>query len=67
MKKIIGFSSLAVLLMTMAYACGPAEVKKEKEVIIVPVQTKTVTEPAKKTTTISIDNKGVKVETKKDN
>lgn len=65
MKKIIGFSSLALMLMTMAYACGPAEVKKE--VIVVPVQTRTVTEPPKKSTTISIDNKGVKVETKKDN
>lgn len=65
MKKFIGFSSLAFILMSLFAACEPKEAKKE--VIVVPVQTRTVTEPPKKSTTISIDNKGVKVETKKDN
>ncbi len=65
MKKIIGFSSLAVILMSMFIACGPAEVKKE--VIIVPVQTRTVTEPPVKSTTITVDKNGVKIEAKKDN
>ncbi len=65
MKKFIGFTSLALVLMSLAVACGPEEAKKE--VIVVPVQTRTVTEPPKKSTTITVDKNGVKVETKKDN
>ena len=65
MKKFIGFTSLALVLMSLAVACGPEEAKKE--VIVVPVQTRTVTEPPKKATTITVDKNGVKVETKKDN
>ena len=65
MKKLIGFSSLAAIVITLATACGPAEVKKE--VIVVPVQTRTVTTPPEKTTTITVDKNGVKIEAKKDN
>jgi hypothetical protein len=66
MKKIIGFSSLIALLTIMVSSCGPAEVKKE--VIIVPAQPQRVIiekEPAKKSTTITLDKNGVKVESKK--
>jgi hypothetical protein len=68
MKKIIGFSSFAALLVITFYSCGPAAIKKEKEVIIVPAQTQPVIivkEPVKKPTTITLDKNGVKVELKK--
>ena len=66
MKKILTFSSLALALTMVFYACGPKEEKKE--VIVVPTQTQTIIrekEPAKKTTTITVDKNGVKVEGKK--
>ena len=66
MKKIIGFSLLIAVLTIMVYSCGPSEVKKE--VIIVPAQPQRVIiekEPAKKSTTITLDKNGVKVKAKK--
>lgn len=65
MKKLIGFTSLFLVLVSLAVACGPQEAKKE--VIVVPVQTRTVSEPPKKSTTVTVDKNGVKVESKKDN
>jgi hypothetical protein len=64
MKKIIGFLSVALVLMA-APSCGD---KTKKEVVVVPTQTKTIIvekEPAPKNTVITLDKKGVKVETKK--
>lgn len=64
MKKILTFSSLALALTMVIYACTPKEEKKE--VIVVPTQTIIrEKEPAKKTTTITLDKNGVKVEGKK--
>jgi hypothetical protein len=67
MKKIIGFSSLVIVLIIMVSSCGNEEAKKE--VIVVPVQTQPVIvkekEPVKKSTTITLDKNGVKVEAKK--
>jgi hypothetical protein len=67
MKKIIGFCSLVTVVTVIVISCGPAEVKKE--VIIVPTQSQPVIikekEPVKKTTTITLDKNGVKVEAKK--
>lgn len=60
MKKIIGLLSLVVLFITMACSNDkPAEVKKE--IIVVPSGPAT----PEKSTTIIVDKKGVKVETKK--
>jgi hypothetical protein len=65
MKNIIGLLSLALVLVTMACNNKPAEVKKE--VIIVPATTPVVVikEPPVKSTTVTLDKNGVKVETKK--
>lgn len=67
MKKIIGLLSLALVLVTMACNNKPAEVKKE--VIVVPTTTPVIitTEPPAKSTTVTLDKNGVKVETKKVN
>jgi ABC-type metal ion transport system substrate-binding protein len=61
MKKIIGFVSLAVVLTAIIYSCRPAA---KKEVIVVP-SNQPAKEPAKKSTTITLDKNGVKVEAKK--
>lgn len=61
MKKIIGLLSLALVLVTMACNNKPAE----KEVIVVPAATPVVKEPPAKSTTVTLDKNGVKVETKK--
>ena len=64
MKKILTFSFLALALTMVIYACTPKEEKKE--VIVVPTQTIIrEKEPEKKTTTITLDKNGVKVEAKK--
>ena len=64
MKKIIGFLSLAVVLVTMSCTAKPAEVKKE--VIVVPAKPVVVVKaPAAKATSVTLDKNGVKVETKK--
>jgi len=65
MKKIFGLLSIAGLLAVMG--CGndkPAEVKKE--IIVVPART-IVVDPPQKTTTVTLDKNGVKVQTRKDN
>jgi hypothetical protein len=64
MKKIIALLSLAVAVTTIAYSCRPAA---KKEVIVVPSQQPViiVKEPEKKSTTITLDKNGVKVEAKK--
>ena len=66
MKKIIGLLSLAVVLTTLSCTNKPAEVTKE--VIVVP-ESKTiiVKDPPEKSTNITLDKNGVKVETKKMN
>ena len=64
MKKIIGFLSLAAVLTTLSCTDKPAEVKKE--VIIVPSSpTIIVKDPPAKSTTVTLDKNGVKVESKK--
>lgn len=68
MKKIIGFSTMTAVLAVFGYSCGSSDTKTEKEIIVVPAQTEKtiiVKEPEKKTTTITLDKKGVKVEGKK--
>jgi len=64
MKKIVAFLSLAVFLTTITYSCRPAA---KKEVIVVPSKESViiVKEPEKKSTTITLDRNGVKVEAKK--
>jgi copper chaperone CopZ len=64
MKKIIGFLSVALVLITMACTNEPAEVKKE--VIVVPsAPVIIVKDPPEKSTKVTLDKNGVKVETKK--
>ena len=64
MKNIIGFLSVAAVLTAMSCTDQTKEVKKE--VIVVPAQpTIIVKDPPAKSTTISLDKNGVKVETKK--
>ena len=63
MKKIIGLSLLAVVLMVMACSDKPAEVKKE--VVYVPSATVVAKDPPEKSTTIVLDKNGVKVVAKK--
>ncbi len=76
MKKIIGSLSLLVAVTILSCTNQPEEVKKEvivvpvetpkKDVIIVPVTPPKVIiqEPVKKPTSITLDKKGVKVESK---
>ncbi len=71
MKKFIGLFSLAVVFTAISCGNQPAEVKKE--IIVVPSSPVTVPstpviivkDPPVKSTTIVLDKKGVKVETKK--
>jgi hypothetical protein len=64
MKKIIGFLSLAAIVFLMA--CSGKSVKTEKEVIVVPsTPVIIVKDPPEKSTTITFDKNGVKVEAKK--
>ena len=64
MKKIIGFLSLALVLIAMSCSDKPAEVKKE--VIIVPTTPVVVVkDPPEKSTTVTVDKNGVKVVAKK--
>jgi len=64
MKRIIGFLSLVTVLVAITTSCRPAA---KKEVIVVPSQQPViiVKEPEKKSTTITLDKNGVKVEAKK--
>lgn len=61
MKRIIVFLSLAVTVTAISYSCRPAA---KKEVIVVP-SNQPAKEPVKKSTTITLDKNGVKVEAKK--
>ena len=61
MKNIIGFFMITVVLMAMSCKETPAE----KEVIIVPTKTVVVEKEApEKSTSISLDKKGVELKTK---
>ena len=61
MKNSIGLFMIAVVLLIM----GCKETPVEKEVIIVPTKTVVVEkEPAEKSTSISLDKKGVELKTK---
>lgn len=64
MKKIISLVLLAAIFTTMACNNSPAETK---EVIVVPQAAPVIIEKTAppKGTTITLDKKGVKVETKK--
>jgi hypothetical protein len=63
MKKIIGSLLHAAVLVITVNSCRP---EAKKEVIVVPAQpTIIVNEPEKKSTTVTLDKNGVKVETKK--
>lgn len=67
MQKFIGFLMLAFGLSALMFSCQP-DSKKEKEVIVVPAApANNEKAPAEKGTTITLDKKGVKVETKKIN
>ena len=66
MKKITAVSACVMFALAIT-SCG-SEKTKEKEVIVVPTQTKTVVvekQPAPKNTVISLDRNGVSVENKK--
>jgi hypothetical protein len=64
MKKCIQFLPLAAFLMIMSCTGKTTEVKKE--VIVVPASpTIIVKDPPAKSTSITLDKNGVKVETKK--
>jgi hypothetical protein len=66
MKKIIGFLLLAAVLT--AVSCNDKAPEAKKEVIVVPVAPVIIVkDPPVKSTTITLDKKGVKVETKKNN
>jgi hypothetical protein len=62
MKKIIVFLTLAVCVTNIS--CTDKKQETKKEVIVVPAKP-TVKVTTEKPTSISVDNKGVKVETKK--
>jgi uncharacterized protein YcfL len=62
MKKIIVFLTLAVCVTTIS--CTDKKQETKKEVIVVPSKP-TVKVTSDKPTSISVDNNGVRVETKK--
>ena len=64
MKKIIAF--LAISTVLVAISCTEQKKEVKKEVIIVPATpTIIVKDPPAKSTIISLDKNGIKVETKK--
>ena len=63
MKKLIGFLSLAAVLIVMACSDKSTEVKKE--VVVVPDSRILIKDPPEKPTTIVLDKNGAKVVTKK--
>lgn len=67
MKKIIGLLSFVVVLVTISCSNKPAEVKKE--VIVVPATQPVVIvkDVPAKSTTVTLDKNGVKVEAKRNN
>jgi uncharacterized lipoprotein NlpE involved in copper resistance len=62
MKKIISLFSAAIFFTMVSCNNEPAETVKEKEVIVVPEKKK-----EEKPTSITVDKKGVEVESKKVN
>ncbi len=69
MKKIICLLSVALSVTMVSCTNETKEVTKEKEVIVVPEQKKQAPAPAAKEepTSITVDKKGVQVESKKVN
>jgi len=66
MKKIIGLFSFIVVFVTISCNDKTAEVKKE--IIVVPASpTVIIKDPPVKSTTVTLDKTGVKVQTKKAN
>jgi hypothetical protein len=67
MKKFIGFLPLIAVVLMLSCSSKPAEVKKE--IIVVPATQPViiVKDPPAKSTTVTLDKNGVKVETKKVN
>lgn len=67
MKRIIGLLMVSAALITVSCSNQPAEVKKE--VIVVPpvIIKETIAVPPEKSTSVTLDKNGVKVETKKVN
>jgi hypothetical protein len=67
MKKFIGFLSLIAVVFIISCSSKPAEIKKE--IIVVPPSAPViiVKDPPAKSTTVTLDKNGVKVETKKVN
>jgi len=64
MKKIIGLLSVALVLSGMA--CTNKTEEAKKEVVVVPVAPVIIVkDPPAKSTTVTLDKNGVKVETKK--
>lgn len=64
MKKVIGLFAIAAVTMVSVISCKPATVKKE--VIVVPASPVIIVkDPPAKSTTITLDKNGVKVEAKK--
>lgn len=68
MKKIIGLFSLAILLVAVSCSDKAPETKKEVIVVPAPPAVIIVKEPTPpKSTTVTFDKNGVKIETKKKN
>jgi len=70
MKKIICLCSVVSLLTMVSCTNDTADVKKEKEVIVVPVEKKQAPAQAakeEKPTSITVGKEGVEVESKKVN
>lgn len=63
MKKIIGFLALSITFTAITHSCTS---EPKKEIIVVPAPPFIIEkEPEKKSTTITVDKNGVKVEAKK--
>lgn len=64
MKKIIALFIIAAVTLVSVFSCKPATVKKE--VIVIPAAPIIIVkDPPVKSTTITLDKNGVKVEAKK--
>ena len=64
MKKNISLLSLTAVVMVFIFSCKPKEAKKE--VIVIPAAPVIIVKDApEKSTTITLDKNGVKVEAKK--
>ncbi len=63
MKRIIG--TLAFAALTLLVACNDEKTVEKKEVIVVPAPEKKAETPPEKSTSVTVDKNGVKVESKK--